>query len=100
VDCNADCTVDLQGGCQAKCSQPEGALFCNGQYVDVVGSLQDCLDYLSTLEVEVNAHAEAEASVSCAAAPGSSSSAPFAGTGLAALVAGVGVAAARRRKRS
>jgi hypothetical protein len=42
VDCDisctsdgyAECEADIQGGCVAHCEEPEGALFCDGQYVD------------------------------------------------------------------
>lgn len=38
IDCQADgfaaCEVDVQGGCETACRADEGALFCEGDYVD------------------------------------------------------------------
>jgi hypothetical protein len=89
VDCQVDCQVSgyvdceasLTGGCTAQCEAPEGALFCEGQWVDA-DDVDACIDALRTLlEVEVDASArgscmsgggaamcegEAEASASCA----------------------------------
>jgi len=66
VDCQAEgyvtCKADLQGGCEAQCERPEGALFCDGQYVDHGGALEECIAAIeSTLDVEV----EGEASAMC-----------------------------------
>jgi hypothetical protein len=36
----ASCQSTLQSACQSECSQPTGALFCNGQYVAVDGFAQ------------------------------------------------------------
>lgn len=68
VDCQADgfamCKADLQGGCETQCTRPEGALFCDGQYVDVGGNLEECIDSLrAELNVEVSGYAEAECTI-------------------------------------
>ncbi len=115
IDCQAmlevSCSASLQGGCEAECSKPEGALFCDSQYVDHGGNLQECLDALKAeLNIEVMAsgsasceggscQAEGEVSVSgCAVSPTSSSSAPLsAGFALTALA---GLFVGRRRRRS
>jgi MYXO-CTERM domain-containing protein len=42
IDCQIDCQADgfaeceamLEGGCEAQCEKPEGAIFCDGQFVD------------------------------------------------------------------
>ena len=88
VDCQAsgylDCEASLTGGCTARCEEPDGALFCDGQYVDHGGNLDACIDALwNALDIEVDASArgssmctdgmctaegEAEASASCAVA--------------------------------
>lgn len=88
VDCQAggyiDCEASLTGGCMARCQEPDGALFCDGQYVDHGGNLDACIDALrNLLNIEVDASArgsagcvgdtctaegEAEASASCAVA--------------------------------
>jgi MYXO-CTERM domain-containing protein len=54
----AKCESDLTGGCQTQCSQPEGALFCNGQYIDLSNSsLDDCLGaLLATYEIKANGY--------------------------------------------
>lgn len=85
IDCQAklegSCTAELEGGCKARCEKPEGALFCDGQYVDSGNNLQNCIDALrATLNIQVSGSAtgecsgnecrgEAEGSVSCAASP-------------------------------
>jgi len=63
VDCQAggyvDCKADLQGGCEAQCERPEGALFCDGQYVDHGNNLEECVAALKAqLDVEVEGYAE------------------------------------------
>ncbi|MEO6420130.1 MAG: hypothetical protein ABIP39_12010 [Polyangiaceae bacterium] len=104
----ASCEGNLMGGCTAKCSEPSGALFCDGQYVDTGNNLQNCIDALNAiLKIKVTASGEAscdggvceangKASASCAASPGGdaplSGGFLFAGLGLAAI-------AARRSKR-
>jgi len=112
IDCNLDCQASLQGGCEVECESPEGALFCDGQYVDHGGNLEDCITALNAyLDVEVDASAsaacegnscsaEAEASISCAMAKApalgnSGDSAPW--WMLAASVLGLGT---MRRRRS
>lgn len=117
VDCQAEgfaeCETDLEGGCDIACEGEEGALFCDGQYVDHGDNLQKCVAALeAVLDLEVETHAEAscednrcEASagakvssggVSCTAAPGSRRGA---GTGWLTCAIGmlVGAMAARRR---
>jgi MYXO-CTERM domain-containing protein len=113
---HVSCTSKLTGGCKTQCTEPKGALFCNGQYVDVGNNLQSCEDALkAALNITVTAHADAsgessctsgqgceasgqaKASASCALAPGFSGSAPSGW-----ILAGLGLAAfgARRRRRS
>ena len=112
VDCQADgyvdCYAEVQGGCEAECTAPSGALFCDGQYVDVEGSVDQCIMELeSRLELEVDTSArgsascmdgecmaEGEASISCAATPARSG-----GFGSALLLlAGAGALVMRRRR--
>jgi hypothetical protein len=62
VDCQAsgyvDCKANLQGGCEAECTKPEGALFCDGQYVDHDGHLEECVNALKDLlNIEVDGYA-------------------------------------------
>jgi MYXO-CTERM domain-containing protein len=105
----AQCKADLQGGCTAHCTEPSGALFCDGNYVDTGNNLQNCIDALNAyLHVKVDASAsgscsgnecsgQAKASASCAAAPGDAE------TGAGLVVGALGVVAlgvARRRRRA
>jgi hypothetical protein len=99
----AECKAELKGGCEVQCKKPEGALFCDGQFVDT-SSLESCIAELQAeLNVEVTGYAEcrgntceAAASVSCAAEP--TRKAPLSGSALAAMAAGLGLMIARRRK--
>jgi MYXO-CTERM domain-containing protein len=57
----AECKVDIQGGCEAACNTEDGALFCDGQYVDHGGNLEECIDALKNLfDIEVEGWASAE----------------------------------------
>lgn len=58
----ADCQTQLQGGCTAQCSKPEGALFCDGNFVDSGGNLAACQAAIKSF---IDAHLHAEASGSC-----------------------------------
>ncbi|MGB0678295.1 MAG: hypothetical protein ACPGUV_01370 [Polyangiales bacterium] len=89
AEANFDCQVDCQAGgyagctgsCEAACQSPEGALFCDRQFVDHGGNLRQCIQSLNAvLDVEVDASAsaacsggrcsaQAEASAGCAAVP-------------------------------
>jgi MYXO-CTERM domain-containing protein len=108
-DCNIECQAELSGGCEIACESPEGALYCDGQYVDHGGNMASCISALNAyLDVEVDASASAaceggkctaEAEASCQASIGprpSSQTVPWFAAGLAAL--GLAVAARRRRR--
>jgi hypothetical protein len=100
------CVAELEGGCKTRCTQPEGALFCDGQYVDTGNNLQNCIDALKArFNIQVQGSAsgqcsgnqctgEAEGSASCAT---SSRSAPVLPE--IALLAMVGLAIARKSRR-
>jgi hypothetical protein len=100
----AECTAELQGGCQAECQSPQGALFCDGEYVDHGGNLDQCIRALDAflsngVNVTASASADGSAQATCqCAAPGRSTpggrTPAFAG---AALLLGL---AALRRGRS
>ncbi len=120
LDCQAscqaqlsvDCEASLQGGCEANCSRPEGAIFCNGQFVDDNGNAQECLDSIKAW-LDANAKFYGTASASCSGsqceaqanggcslgmiAPSSPSGTPYYIAALAAL-AGIVVGKARRRR--
>jgi hypothetical protein len=114
VDCQAraqaQCVTNLEGGCVARCESPEGALVCDGEYMDQDGNAQACLDAIADWAASLNvsasgsatsscegnmcsASAEGEASCSCGV-PKRSNGQPW---GLFAALAAVGLGVARRR---
>jgi MYXO-CTERM domain-containing protein len=118
VDCQAkgyvDCQADVTGGCMTRCEAEEGALFCDGQFVDTGDKLDECVAALKAIlnaKVDASARgssdceggtcsAEGEASVSsdCAVTRVGGGGAR---TGLYPLLGllGVGFVVRRRRKR-
>lgn len=107
IDCQADgylsCTTEAQGSCTAHCDTEEGALFCDGEYVDYGGNLEACVDALKDLlDIEVEGYAEASCDDdSCEAEAGGSVGCAVGGRGatpgLLALLALAMLGAARRR---
>lgn len=89
VMCSGSCEASLTGGCTGACSSPQGALFCDGQFIDI-SSVGDC-------EFEIKIEASANVKTSCAATP-TGGSAPFSVGAVGLALAGVGLAAARRRR--
>jgi hypothetical protein len=70
IDCQASgyakCEGDLKVKCEGECDKPEGALFCDGQYIDHGGKLQDCISEINGwLEAHVDASAQGTASGEC-----------------------------------
>lgn len=65
IDCqaeaHADCEAEVTGGCKTACETEEGALFCDGQYVDHGNNLEQCLEALRNLDVQVTAEAHGSA---------------------------------------
>jgi MYXO-CTERM domain-containing protein len=114
IDCQASgyaqCRANLQGGCEAQCTKPEGALFCDSQYVDAGNNLEECLNYLEgVLKIDVEGWAsgsaecngntctaEGEAGIRCATAPPSHT--PFDGRAVGFAALGLGLLFARRRR--
>lgn len=113
----AECETELTGGCKAECEKPEGALFCDGQYIDHGGNLDKCISDLNGwLKTKINFQASGSADGECkdgkceAEAKGEAScggssiannktngSAPFA-LGLLGTLGAVAVARMRRRR--
>ncbi|HQP38115.1 MAG TPA: hypothetical protein PLI95_23185 [Polyangiaceae bacterium] len=65
VDCQGklmgECKGKIEGGCEVQCSKPDGALFCNGSYVDAGGNLESCMNALeAALNIKVSGHASAD----------------------------------------
>ncbi len=61
-DCNLSCFAELEGGCDVQCAKPNGALFCNGQYVNA-SDIEECILYLSQQGIDVDV--SARGSVTC-----------------------------------
>ena len=112
VSCHGECTANLEGGCTAQCQKPEGAVFCDGQYVDAGNNLDDCVNALKAqLGIEVTGYANAsgdcsgntckgEAEAGCSCGPSSVANAPVSETTtFAAFAAGLGLLVSRRRRR-
>jgi hypothetical protein len=67
-----DCEAELVGRCSADCETDEGALFCDGQYVDHGGKLKECRQALGALiDVEVTSRGESSGSCGGGACEGS-----------------------------
>lgn len=96
-DCALDCSAEMTGGCELDCDAPEGALFCDGQYI-AVQDLPACVSYLAqnfSIDLEVQASANASLAM-CNYNSGSSPLAPAGGA--AAIFLGLGAAFWRRRQ--
>jgi hypothetical protein len=110
INCHEMCSVSLEGGCNVACSQPTGALFCDGQYVDLTNDPAACLAYLAAQGFSVNVNCSLNASGSTcnlsnglgcsAASPGVGSRDPLGVAGIAGMMIGLGLVASRRRRRS
>ncbi len=106
ADGYVDCEATVTGGCKTRCEKPEGALFCDGQYVDAGNNLEECI---AALKAVLNITAEgsascsgntcmAEGSVGCNTTIDTNGDLGLAGVlGLGIVVAGV---ATRRRRRA
>lgn len=106
VDCNVTCSADLEGGCKVQCEDPKGALFCDGQYVNVTGSFDDCVAYLESKGLGftatggcVGSSCSGSVAVGCSAAPAVGAVDTRAGVGaIAGLMLGLGLFVSRRRR--
>jgi MYXO-CTERM domain-containing protein len=54
----------VKGGCEIDCQGKEGALFCDGQYVDHGDNLQMCIDALKA-RLNVNVMASSSGNANC-----------------------------------
>lgn len=111
-DCDYNCFADLKGGCDVQCQDPDGAIFCNGQYVDAA-DLDACITYLSQqgITVDVSARGTVTCDVTGCAGEGSAAAgicsvsspgldrtgAAAGGASLALLGAVLGLAGRRRK---
>lgn len=106
VECQADgfadCEARVEGGCEAQCTKPDGALFCDGQFVNT-SNLKDCIAALqAALGIEVYAEGSASCEGNTCMAEGEigcSCSADGTGDPALAGLLGLGVLFAARRRR-
>jgi hypothetical protein len=108
-DCDFSCFADVQGGCNVQCQKPEGAIFCNGQFVHA-SDVTACIAYLATQGIKVDVSAQgmvgcdlsgchdSGSSKGCAVAPRPAKQ--TAGDALFPLVLLAGAAAFARSRRS
>lgn len=111
INCDVDCYADLRGGCEVQCERPEGALFCNGQYV-AASDVNACIEYIQQNwdgKVDVSARGEVTCDLSGCVGTGdaqigwcsvSSPGVAAGGTGAVAAAALALGALARRRRSS
>lgn len=74
----AECKVEIEGECKADC-MGDGALYCDGEYIDHGGNLEECVNALKALfDIEVSGYASCdgnsceaggEATLTCNVAP-------------------------------
>ena len=93
-DCSYACTATMKGGCEVACEQPNGALFCGGQYVHVE-DFWGCIAYLES-QLQLNISVTGNIGISCATAPTRRAPWDVGGATVAAL--GLGLVLARRRR--
>ncbi len=82
------CETEIRGGCRVACDTEQGALFCDGSYVDHDGNLEECLDSLrGLLDIMVSGSAscsgnscEAEGAISCSCTASDAQSDAMGGT--------------------
>jgi MYXO-CTERM domain-containing protein len=55
-NCDFSCFADVKGGCDVQCQKPEGAIFCNGQFVHA-SDIEACIQYLATQNIDVDVSA-------------------------------------------
>lgn len=109
-DCDYQCFAELQGGCDVQCEKPDGALFCNGQYV-YASDIDACIEQLATqgIEVDVSARGQVECDITGCTSDGTTTACATSNAGLGAAGAGglgailasvaFGLVAERRRRR-
>jgi hypothetical protein len=109
VDCHVNCTASVElPTCSADCQSTQGALFCDGQYVDLVTVTSDCLTYLETHGVTITETCSTSsangtnctASLGCSASSVGTSQDRWGFLGMTGIMMGLGLAVSRRRRRA
>lgn len=88
-DLYVDCKASFEGGCEAQCSAPEGAIFCDGQFIEV-SNIAACVAALSELlntEISGEASASGSFSLGCAVVEDDGRDGALLGFGLLCLTA-------------
>ncbi len=98
-DCDFSCFADVKGGCDVQCQRPQGAIFCNDQYV-YASDVEACIKYLATqgLTVDVSARASASAKVDAGCSVVPRPLGTNAGSWLSLSLLTLPIAARRRRR--
>jgi hypothetical protein len=96
VQCQGGCSADLEGGCKVACDDPQGALFCDGQYV-TVDNLDDCSAFVE-VDVACSGNKCTATCTACSTAQAANSPLDFAAVGAMALGCGLIVTRRRRKK--
>lgn len=97
IQCQGGCSSKLTGGCKADCQAPEGALFCDGQYVSV-DNLDDCSAFVQ-INAECSGNTCTASCTACSTAQAADAPLDFAALGAMALGCGLVVTRRRSRKR-
>jgi hypothetical protein len=98
----AKCEADFKGECEVSCKTKDGALSCDGQYVDYGDNLDECVDALkAALNITVEGYAECKGnsckggfSCECSTAPGRTKELP--GWAMISMTLGLAFIARRR----
>jgi len=94
--CVGNCNAELVGGCKTDCQAPEGALFCDGQYV-TVDNLDDCSGFVD-IEGECHGNTCTVTATAGGCNTAGASDAPIDFAALGAMAVGCGLIVSRRRK--
>ncbi|MCC6748162.1 MAG: hypothetical protein IT371_10915 [Deltaproteobacteria bacterium] len=62
VERYTNCSTRLTGGCKSHCRTNDGAIFCDGQFIEYANSFQQCLDALKKIQIKVNIRAAIDVS--------------------------------------
>ena len=96
ADCHGGCSAKLTGGCKADCQAPQGALFCDGQYV-TVDNIDDCSAFVE-VDATCSGNKCTATCTACSTAQAANSPLDLAAVGAMALGCAVMVTRRRRRK--
>lgn len=61
--CQSEGYAQCTGGCEVECQKPDGAVFCDGQWIDHGGHFANCV---ASIQEHIDAEFQASSSASCA----------------------------------